>query len=116
MKRILSSWEGKATELGGVLIMGVLCCASQATAAIITPPGPPVYIAAPVHKRINVQGKLTDSSGQPISGSNMTVTFRLYKNISDSIAGAIWTETQAMDLPNGNFNVALGATSPSLDA
>jgi len=65
-------------------------------------------------KKINVQGKLTNSTGTPLAGTQ-TVTFRLYKNISDAISAAVWTESQSVALATGQFNVALGQVA-SLDA
>lgn len=65
-------------------------------------------------KFLNVQGRLTDSSGTPLTGTQ-TVTFRLYTSSTAAIASAIWTESQAVALSSGLFNVKLG-TSTSLDS
>jgi hypothetical protein len=59
-------------------------------------------------KFLNVQGKLTDNSGNPLTG-NQTVTFRLYT--SSAGASAIWTESQTVTLSTGLFNVALGSVT-----
>ena len=61
-------------------------------------------------KLINVQGKLTDSMGNPLSGSQ-TVTFRLYNNLTAPVASAIWTESQGITPLSGLFNVALGSVN-----
>src|SRR4051812_262809 len=65
-------------------------------------------------KLINVQGKLTNSSGSPLTGTYI-VTFRLYKNTTDAISGAVWTESQSVTSPDGLFNVTLGKVS-AMDA
>jgi hypothetical protein len=63
-------------------------------------------------KFLNVQGKLTDAAGNPLTGSQ-TVTFRLY---TSSISGSTaWTESQSVSLSTGLFNVTLGSTT-SLDS
>lgn len=59
-------------------------------------------------KFLNVQGKLTDSSGAPLTGSQ-TVTFRLYT--SSTSGSAIWTESQSVILSTGLFNVTLGSVT-----
>lgn len=61
-------------------------------------------------KFINVQGKLTDTSGNPLTGSQ-TITFRLYTSSSAAVASAIWTESQTITLSTGLFNVALGTVT-----
>lgn len=62
----------------------------------------------------NVQGKLADGQGNPISGSRV-VTFRLYNNAGDPIATRVWEESLGVDFNSGLFNVALGSGT-SLDA
>jgi len=66
-----------------------------------------VTVAEANKKLINVQGKLTNSTGTPLTGTQ-TVTFRLYKNAADPLSGAIWTDSQSLALQNGLFNVTLG--------
>lgn len=65
-------------------------------------------------KFLNVQGKLTDNSGNPLTGTQ-TVTFRLYTSSTAAVGSAIWTESQAVTLSTGLFNVALG-TITALDS
>lgn len=65
-------------------------------------------------KFLNVQGALTDTGGNPLIGSQ-TVTFRLYTSSTASVGSAIWTESQAVNLSSGLFNVALGSVT-SLDS
>ncbi|MFC1546678.1 hypothetical protein ACFL4O_03055 [bacterium] len=56
-------------------------------------------------KKISYQGKLNDSSGNPIdtAGSPITVTFRLY----DALEGGseVWAQNQGVEFENGLFNV-----------
>lgn len=64
-------------------------------------------------KFLNVQGTLTDGSGNPLTG-NHTVTFRLYTSSTVSVSSAIWTESLSVALSTGVFNVTLGNVT-SLD-
>jgi len=76
------------------------------SAIVITPTQVAHY---PANKKlVNVQGKLTDSSGNPLTGSNIVVTFRLYNNLNDPISSAVWTESQSVTPLNGLFNVSIG--------
>ncbi|MBI5200449.1 MAG: hypothetical protein HY925_02585 [Elusimicrobia bacterium] len=61
-------------------------------------------------KYLNVQGRLVDSSGAPLTGSQ-TITFRLYTSSTASVGSAIWTESQAVTLSSGLFNVTLGTVT-----
>ncbi len=65
-------------------------------------------------KKINIQGKLTDGSHNPITG-NHTVEFRLYKNENDAIGNEVWYKSISVSFQNGLFNVPLKDGSPSLD-
>jgi hypothetical protein len=58
-------------------------------------------------KVLNVQGKLTNSAGNALTGT-FVVTFRLYANLADPLASAVWTESQSVKVSAGLFNVALG--------
>jgi hypothetical protein len=62
-----------------------------------------------VPQRINYQGYLTDSGGNPVNGS-VDIVFSIY----DVAAGgtAIWTETQTVVVNKGLFNVQLGSVTP----
>ena len=64
----------------------------------------PAFSQAP--DPISFQGKLTDSNGNPINQNGLSMTFRMYKNLS-----VIWTETQSVDVVDGVFNVYLGAVT-----
>jgi hypothetical protein len=66
-------------------------------------------------RKVNVQGKLTDSGGAPLSGAQ-TVTFKLY---DVATAGTmVWTSGVLSVTPasGGLFNVALQDGTPSLDS
>ena len=65
------------------------------------------YAAIP--KTMAFQGRLTDSSGQPLDGSQ-TVTFRLY----DAATGGtkLWEETQTLTVSQGLFSTLLGSATP----
>jgi len=61
---------------------------------------------------INVQGKLANSSGTPLSGT-YTITFRLYPTLTGGTS--IWMENQSVTVSTGLFNVTLG-TATSMDS
>lgn len=82
----------RASPNMGVLAVLLLCTASVSANS----------------KFLNVQGKLTDNSGSPLTGTQ-TVTFRLY--VSSTAGSAIWTESQAVALSTGLFNVSLGSVT-----
>lgn len=56
---------------------------------------------------VNIQGRLTDSSGNNLTG-NQTLTFRLYQSSGDAVAAAVWVDTITVALSSGMFNVPLG--------
>jgi len=63
--------------------------------------------AIDIPQLINYQGKLTDGSGNPITGAR-DMTFRLYGGVTQ-----FWTETQTgVSVSNGVFNVLLGSGTP----
>jgi len=64
---------------------------------------------ADVPQLINYQGYLTDSDGNPLSGTQ-TVEFLIY----DQAGGGdpVWSESQAINLNNGNFSTLLGSITP----
>jgi hypothetical protein len=60
---------------------------------------------------ISYQGRLADSTGNPITTSGMTMVFRLYD--TDTGGTPLWTESQsAVPVENGLFQVLLGSSSP----
>ncbi len=73
-------------------------------------------VFADVPHLISYQGRLTDGSGHPLTGTH-TVTFRLYN--APTGGTALWTETHTVTLNSeGLFSVLLGritAFPPSLD-
>jgi hypothetical protein len=75
----------------------------------------PLVVFADVPQRINYQGYLTDSGGNPVDGS-VNIVFSIY----DVAAGgtAIWTESQTVAVNKGLFNVQLGSVNalPSFSA
>jgi hypothetical protein len=77
------------------------------------------YAAQTVPYKINYQGRLTDSSGNPLANGNYNMKLRLFSAASGGTA--VWTETrdvstQMVSVTNGQFAVQLGdvtALSPS---
>lgn len=58
---------------------------------------------------INYQGNLTDSDGEPLSGTYL-VNFALYD--ASSGGSSLWAEQQSVEVDNGIFRVNLGAVTP----
>jgi hypothetical protein len=55
------------------------------------------------------QGTLTDTAGNPVSGSR-TLVFSLY-NVG-SAGTAFWAESQALSINSGRFSAVLGSSTP----
>jgi hypothetical protein len=66
---------------------------------------------ASIPRLINYQGKLTNSQGQPITGT-VAVTFRIYD--VESGGSPLWSESYpSLTIDKGIFNVLLGGTKPN---
>ena len=57
-------------------------------------------------QNMNFQGRLTDASGNPLTGSQ-SVTFSVWDAVS--AGNQIWTETQNVSVSSGIYNVGLGS-------
>jgi len=66
--------------------------------------GVTVAASAVTTSSINYQGRLTDTAGEPLSGS-YTMTFRLYEAASGG--SALDTDTHAVDVTDGLFNTEI---------
>ena len=55
---------------------------------------------------INYQGKLTDTTGKPVTDGTYSVTFRIYD--AESAGSLLWEETQSVSIQKGIFSVMLG--------
>ncbi len=83
--------------------MGALAAPCLLAAALAAGPA-----AAAVPQTIGYQGRLYDSSGNPIQAA-LSVTFSLY---AAATGGApLWTETQSVTFTSGSFSVQLGAVT-----
>ncbi|MFH2049049.1 MAG: tail fiber domain-containing protein [bacterium] len=76
-----------------------------------------VLLAMPVMAQdsllISYQGKLSNSSGDPLTG-NFDITFKLYSTQIGSTA--LWSETHnGVSVSNGLFNIILGSQTPLMD-
>ena len=70
--------------------------------------------AAPSRETLNLQGRVTDSSGVPISGATDFV-IKIYT--TDSGGSPIFTETQsAVNVVNGIYNLEIGAVTALSDS
>jgi len=65
-----------------------------------------------VPRLLTLQGKLTDSLGQPVPDGMQSVTFRLYDVEACGQGTALWQEVQSVQTSGGIFNVSLGAVTP----
>lgn len=63
-----------------------------------------------VPTKINYQGKLTDTVGNPVSDTSLNLQFAVYMNASGG--SPLWSETQAVNIIDGVFNVQLGTVIP----
>jgi len=74
--------------------------------AVTATNGPP---GDPIPRLISYQGRIADSSGDPLTDGNYQMEFRFY-NVA--IEGApFWSEIQTVPLSGGLFNVFLGGNS-----
>jgi hypothetical protein len=71
----------------------------------------PLVVFADVPQRINYQGYLTDSGGNPVNGS-VNIVFSIYD--LDTGGTPLWSETQTVTVSNGSFSVQLGSVNHSL--
>ena len=60
------------------------------------------FVDAAIPRLINYQGKLTDTSGVPLTGS-YAITFRIYDALS--AGNLLWEETQQVLIDKGIFGV-----------
>lgn len=62
----------------------------------------------------NVQGRLIDATGQPVSSSSPTSTvLTIYEITAAQPSGlAVWSETQSVSFQEGLFQLTLGAATP----
>jgi hypothetical protein len=84
---------------------------TRVSAAIMTVLLTAAITFADVPSQISYQGTLTDSTGNPITGTR-SMLFKLY---SDSTGGdyPLWSETQSsVEIANGLFSVQLGSVNP----
>jgi hypothetical protein len=64
---------------------------------------------AQVPRLINYQGKLTDTSGNPVDGSH-SILFSIYN--AETGGSVLWSEVQTVTVIDGLFSVLLGSVSP----
>ena len=65
-----------------------------------------------VPRLLTLQGKLTDSFGQPVQDGVQSVTFRLYDVEACGQGTVLWQEIQIVQTNGGIFNVNLGVVTP----
>ncbi|MCD4813760.1 phage tail protein [bacterium] len=75
----------------------------------------PFSIKAAIPNTLNYQGRLMNSTQQPVTDGQYSVTFRLYA--AESGGTMVWEEAQSVATQNGYFNTVLGnstALTPSI--
>jgi len=83
--------------------VGITCVSILATAVLVAGP-----------RLVNYQGRLTNSGGEPISGS-VALKFTIYD--ASAAGNQKWTETQGtVTVSNGLFNVLLGSVNAIHDS
>ena len=60
-----------------------------------------------IYPTFSHQGKLLDSSGNPVADGNYTVVYRLYHEVTDGTA--VYTDTNTVAITDGYFNSSFGA-------
>ena len=70
----------------------------------------PIGVAADVPATMNYQGRLTNSSGDPVNDRTYTVRFRIYND--DDKGDILWDETQSVVSSDGFIDVMLGVVTP----
>lgn len=99
------------------LALGLLFWANGALALPLGRPSGPVAPESSlgaVPREMNYQGLLLDDQGNPVEGTH-DLLFTIYQHRLYPIPGdwiAVYSETHAVDLDRGLFNVALGSQTP----
>jgi len=107
-----SGWRRLARALvpnpGTLIILAVFLLAQSAGAL---PLKVPATTSSSTTTTISYQGRLADSSGNPITSPGVAMQFRLY-NV-DTGGAPLWEETHAaVPVEDGLFHVLLGSTNP----
>ncbi len=69
----------------------------------------PFYSLAAIPNTISYQGRVTDSAGTPLQGSQ-SLTFSIYYFATGAVA--LWTEVQTVTVTDGLFSAELGSVTP----
>ncbi len=93
-----------------VIVVALLWTLNTARAA----PQAASQAAPPIAPSINYQGQLTDPSGTPVEDGVYTMTFSIYNSATTGFP--LWTQTSAVTITNGLFDVALGSIANPINA
>ncbi|OGS21549.1 MAG: hypothetical protein A2252_07330 [Elusimicrobia bacterium RIFOXYA2_FULL_39_19] len=89
--------------------MKIIFKAVAVTAVLLTFITMGLFAQVTSRQTINVQGRLTDSSGANKPDGTYTLVFKLYQNPTDTIVNCKWQERkESVTCTNGIFNVYLG--------
>lgn len=79
---------------------------AHAARALAAPQAASQAAAPPIAPSISYQGRLTNPSGTPVDDGVYTMTFSIYDD--PTTITPLWTQTSAVTVTNGLFDVALG--------
>ena len=102
-------WLGRQVvpNIGTLLVVVVLLLTVPSLAAPLRAPA----LTSDSTTTISYQGRLADSSGDPVTTSGVGMQFRLYN--TDTGGSPLWEETHAaVPVEDGLFHVLLGSTNP----
>ncbi len=69
----------------------------------------PSLAEAVVPQLITLQGRLTDTNGNPVANGSYSIKFEIFDAVGPG-GGCLWTETQSVFVQGGVFSVVLGST------
>ena len=110
MKRTIAFATVAALLIFAVLAMTIRSSlASPGTVQDNPPPAgevAPAAVSAAAAPVFSYQGQLTNAAGSPITNAALPMTFWLFPALTGSVA--CWSESQNVNVQNGQFNVLLG--------
>lgn len=65
---------------------------------------------AAVPQTLNIQGRLTDSTGAPVTSGDYSINFTIYS--SSSGGTGLWSEVKTVTVSNSFYDIILGTTTP----
>ena len=97
------------TEVGGAAPAGAAVLVADPNGLGPRGPSASPITAADVPDLVSLQGRLTDSSGNPVADSSYSIRFSIWDAASSG--SELWNETQNVSTSKGLFNVLLGSVA-----